>query len=141
MFKTIVLATDGSDAADRAVQVAVDLAREHQAKLILAHIDERIAAKGDMPPVHADEEKIRGEIKARADALAADGVDATAEFGTEVLGGPGPGIVKIADRADADVIVAGTRGHSSLAGLLVGSVTHKLLHISKRPVLAVPSAD
>ena len=141
MFKTIVLATDGSEAADRAAQVAIDLARENGAKLVLAHIDERIVAKGDMPPVHADEEKIKSEIKEKAAALAGDGIDASAEFGTVTLGGPGPGILEIADRDDADVIVAGTRGRSSLTGLLVGSVTHKLLHISKRPVLAVPSAD
>ena len=50
MFKTIVLATDGSEGAEKAERVAVELARENEAKLVFAHIDERIAAKGDSPP-------------------------------------------------------------------------------------------
>jgi nucleotide-binding universal stress UspA family protein len=139
MFKTIVLATDGSEGAGRAGQVAVDLAKENGAKLILAHVDERIAAKGDMPSVLPNEEKVRDEVKAQAEALTADGIDASVEFRSVALGGPGPAIIEIADRVGADLIVAGTRGHSSLAGLLVGSVTHRLLHIAKRPVLTVPS--
>ena len=43
-----------------------------------------------------------------------------------------------ADAAGADVIVAGTRGLGTPVGLLVGSVTHRLLHIAHCPVLAVP---
>ena len=58
-----------------------------------------------------------------------------------MLGGPAHAIEEIADRADADLIVVGTRGHSSVAGLLLGSVTHRLLHIAHRPVLVVPSPD
>jgi nucleotide-binding universal stress UspA family protein len=140
MFNTIVLATDGSEGADKAGEVALELARQNGAKLVLAHVDERIAAKGDMPPVLPNEEKIQADIKARAEALAADGVDASVEMDSVTLGGPGPAIVEIADRVGADLIVTGTRGHSSLAGILVGSVAHKLLHISKLPVLAVPKS-
>ena len=139
MFKTIVLATDGSKEAAKAEQTAIELARENRAKLVLAHIDERIAAKGDMPSVTPHEEETEKELSAKVDALSSEGIDASVEFASVVLGGPGPAIVKIADAVDADVIVTGTRGRSSLTGLLVGSVTHKLMHISKRPVLAVPS--
>jgi nucleotide-binding universal stress UspA family protein len=139
MFNTIVLALDGSEGAEKATPVAVELARKYDGKLVIAHVDERIAAKGDMPPVHANEEAIQNELKSKAQELSADGVNATVEFGTVVLGGPAKGIVEIADGVDADLIVAGTRGHSSIAGLVVGSVTHRLLHIAKRPVLAVPS--
>jgi len=139
MFNTIVLATDGSDAAEKAERVAVELARESKAKLVLAHVDERIAAKGDMPSVTPHEEETKKELTAKVDALSSEGIDTSVEFASVVLGGPGPAILDIADAADADVIVTGTRGRSSLTGLLVGSVTHKLLHISKRPVLAVPS--
>ena len=139
MFNTIVLALDGSERAEKATPVAVELARKYGAKLVIAHVDERIAAKGDMPPVHPNEAAIREEIKRKAKALSADGIDASVEFATIALGGPGKAIAEIADGVDADLIVAGTRGHSSLAGLVVGSVTHRLLHIAKRPVLAVPA--
>jgi nucleotide-binding universal stress UspA family protein len=141
MFKTIVLALDGSDHAERAVPVAVDLARTHDGKIVIAHIDERIAAKGDMPPALPNEAQIKKDIEHKAEELSADGVDTSVEYAAVVLGGPAPGIVEIADRVGADVIVAGTRGRSSVTGLLVGSVSHRLLHIAKRPVLAVPPPE
>ena len=55
-----------------------------------------------------------------------------------MLGGPGRAIADIADGAGADLIVVGTRGHSSIPGVILGSVAHRLLHIAGRPVLAVP---
>jgi nucleotide-binding universal stress UspA family protein len=38
------------------------------------------------------------------------------------------------------VIVVGTSGESPLRGAILGSVPHKLLHLSERPVLCVPAA-
>jgi nucleotide-binding universal stress UspA family protein len=55
-----------------------------------------------------------------------------------MLGGPAHSIAEIAAKADADLIVVGTRGHSAVGGLLVGSVTQRLLQIADQPVLAVP---
>ena len=56
-------------------------------------------------------------------------------------GGAAAAIAEIADKEGADVIVAGTRGYGALAGLLVGSVTHQLLHIAHCPLLVVPSTS
>lgn len=137
-MSSIVLGMDGSEGSKRATPVAVGLARQSGAKLVIAHIDERIAAKGDMPSIRADEDEIRAEIERVAEEITADGVDARVERATVVLGGPAPAIADIADEVDADMIVVGTRGRSPVAGLLLGSVTDRLLHIAKCPVLAVP---
>lgn len=140
-MKTIVLALDGSESAEQATPVAVSLARQSGAKIVIAHVDERIAAKGDMPSLRADEDEVFKRIEAEAEKISAEGVDATVERAVVMLGGPAHAIAEIADEADADMIVVGTRGHSAVSGVLLGSVTLRLLHIAKRPVLAVPPTE
>ena len=138
MFDTIVLALDGSDEARNAIPVATELAEKEEAKLVIAHVLQYPAAKGgEVPPPGEDE--IRAEIKQQAEDLSKRGIPVEVEFADAVLGGPAHAIVDIADRTGADLIVTGTRGRTSVTGVLLGSVTHRLLHIAKRPVLAVPA--
>jgi nucleotide-binding universal stress UspA family protein len=54
--------------------------------------------------------------------------------------GPAHVIAGVAGDAKADVIVSGTRGHTAIAGLLLGSVTQRLLHLAHCPVLVIPPA-
>jgi nucleotide-binding universal stress UspA family protein len=138
MFKTIVAAMDGSEGSKRALEYAVDLASSDEAALVLAHVDERTIGKGG-GPIQADEDDIQADVRARAEELSSQGIDTRVEMADVVLGGPGHAIEEIADRAGADLIVVGTRGHSPVAGLLLGSVTQRLLHIARRPVLVVPA--
>jgi nucleotide-binding universal stress UspA family protein len=51
---------------------------------------------------------------------------------------PTEALVKLADELDARAIVVGTFGEHPIKGALLGSVPHKLLHLSERPVLVVP---
>jgi len=139
MFKTIVIGLDGSDGAAAAIPVAVDLARASGGEIVIAHVVERFAARGDMAPVNPNEDEIEREIAARAERLNAGGVDARVETATVVLGGPAPCIEEIAEAAGADLIVVGSQGRSAIGELLVGSVPDRLLRISKRPVLVVPA--
>jgi nucleotide-binding universal stress UspA family protein len=139
VFKTIVLALDGSEASGRALALAQDLARQDNTRLVVAHVEQDIAAKGGatIPPT---EDEIQAEIRRQAEELSAQRIETSVEMRSVYLGGPAHAIDEIAGETDADLIVMGTRGHSPVAGLLLGSVTQRLLHITDRPVLVVPQA-
>jgi nucleotide-binding universal stress UspA family protein len=139
MYKTIVLALDGSEGSSRAAPHAVELAKASGGKVVIAHVEEHIVAKGSMPG--PAEEEIRQAVSEQLEKIKGEGVDATLESRTLMLGGPGHQIAEIAEQAGADLIVVGTRGHSTVPGLVLGSVAHRLLHVAHRPVLAVPPPD
>lgn len=139
MFKTIVIGLDGSDDAAAAIPTAVELAKAGGGTVVIAHVVERIAAKGDMAPVEPNIEEIKKQIDAEAEKIKGEGVDARVETTTVVLGGPAHSIEEIAQQAGADLIVVGSKGRSALTGLLLGSVPDRLLRISSRPVLVVPA--
>jgi nucleotide-binding universal stress UspA family protein len=136
MYRTIVLALDGSEGSSRALPHAVELAKASEGKIVIAHIDEHMVAKGDMPGPR--EEEAHKTVSSQLEQIQGEGIDATLETRTLVLGGPGHQIAEIADEANADLIVVGTRGHSTVPGLVLGSVAHRLIHVAHRPVLAVP---
>lgn len=139
MYSKIVIGLDGSEGAARALTHAKDLAQQSGGEVIAVCIDERIAAKGDLPKPGQEEilETIHGQVAELNDA----GIKAELVSRTIALGGPGAEIAEVAKAADADLIVVGTRGHSTIPGLLLGSVAHRLLHVAGRPVLAVPPSD
>ena len=139
MYRKIVLALDGSEGSKRAIPHAVEQAKASEGEIVVVHVDERMIAKGDMPSVNPNEELIQDEIRGQVKEIEDAGVKVSLEIIPLVLGGPGGSINEIAEKADADLIVVGTRGRSSLTGLVLGGVAHRLLHVARRPVLAVPS--
>ena len=139
MFKTIVLALDGSEGSQAAIPLAVELAKRDGAKIVIAHVEQDVAGKGG-GPIPPTEDEIQAGIRKQAEELSEQGIETSVEMRNVMLGVPAHEIAEIADEAGADLIVAGTRGHSLVAGLLLGSVTQRLLHIAHQPVLVVPSA-
>jgi nucleotide-binding universal stress UspA family protein len=137
IFERILVGLDGSDGAKRALSFAEGLARRDGAELVLAHVEQLIVGKGG-GPIRVDEEDVVAELRAEARRLESEGIQAEVETASEMLGGPAPVLAAIADRTGADLIVVGTRGHSALAGVLLGSVVQRLLHLAHQPVLAVP---
>ena len=137
MFNVIVVALDGSEGSHRAIPVAEEVAKREGGRIVIAHVEEIVAAgASSAPPV---DEEIEGELRQIAEHLTAEGVPTTVHVHGTLPGGPAPAIEEIADEAGADLIVAGTRGHGGIEGLLVGSVAQRLLHVAHRPVLVVPS--
>ncbi|MEP6641894.1 MAG: universal stress protein [Gaiellales bacterium] len=137
MFKTIVLAVDGSESSDLAVSAAADLARESGGRIVAVHIKEMVAGRF-AGPVHVDEDDLQVKIRAQVQELKDSGLNITLEMHSTMTGGPAPVVADTAAREDADVIVSGTRGHTALAGVIVGSVAQRLLHLAPCPVLVVP---
>ena len=131
------LAIDGSQPSDRAVDYAGRLAKESGSRIVAVHVKEIMAGRA-AGPVHVDEDeiltKVRGQIKQFND----DGIKAELQVTSSMTGGPAHIIADAAVKESADVIVTGTRGHTALAGVFLGSVAQRLLHLAGCPVLVVP---
>jgi nucleotide-binding universal stress UspA family protein len=138
MFTLIVWATDGSEAAEAALPLARGLAESSGARILVVHVEELIVAKGG-GPMRVDEEELLATIRQTVERLTDEGLDVELKVATVAAGGAAHVIADVARERDADLVVVGTRGHGTLAGLLLGSVTHRLLHVSPCPVLAVPA--
>jgi nucleotide-binding universal stress UspA family protein len=72
-----------------------------------------------------------------SDRALAAGVKAHSHVGTTIFGYAARSIVDDAIEHDVDVIVMGSRGRGDLAGLVLGSTAHKVIHLTDRPVLIV----
>jgi nucleotide-binding universal stress UspA family protein len=138
MFKVIVWASDGSEHADRALDYARTLAEASSAQLIAVHVREIMVGRSAGYPVQVDEEEVEVKIQAQCKDLKDAGINAAYEQAGAAYGGAAHAIADLASSRNADLIVVGTRGQGALAGLLLGSVTQRLLHIATCPVLAVP---
>ena len=130
-FATVLVATDGSDDGDAAVEAALDLAHDTGARvLVLAVVPEgsggdeggRIAASSTTDE-RADDALVR-EAAERVDGI----VDHALEWGPEATpliweGDPAEAIVAASASAGADVIVIGTSGRGGVERMLLGSVS------------------
>jgi nucleotide-binding universal stress UspA family protein len=89
--------------------------------------------------VIADEtmDEANASVAAIVDKLTAAGVNAHGEVRNTLFGYAGREIVDDAIQHGVDVIVMGSRGRGDLAGLILGSTAHKVIHLADRPVLVV----
>jgi nucleotide-binding universal stress UspA family protein len=137
MFDSVVIATDGSATADRAVGVALDLAERFDATVHALYVL-------DADEVGATPEAVRDDLEA---ALADAGERAIAaverragerDVITAVREGEPPTeIVGYADDVDADLVATGTRGRHGDHGFVLGSVAEAVVRRSPVPVLTV----
>jgi nucleotide-binding universal stress UspA family protein len=140
MFQVIMWASDGSEHADRALDYARKLAEASGARLVAVHVREVTVGRAAGYPVQIDEDEIEQKIQGQTKDLKDAGVDASYEQRGTTAGGAAHAIADAAKEAGAELIVVGTRGQGPISGLLLGSVTQRLLHVAPCPVLAVPSA-
>ena len=138
MYDKILVAVDHSEMSDRAVLAARDLAVLSKGEIWVLHLREReMGAKTGVLRIDETTEDADAQVAASVEVLTEAGVKAHGEVRNTIFGYAAREIVNDASEVDADVIVMGSRGRSDIAGLLLGSTAHKVIHLSDRPVLVV----
>jgi nucleotide-binding universal stress UspA family protein len=138
MFEKILVAVDHSEISDRALDAARDLALLSKGEVWVLHLREReVAVKTGVSLSDESMDEASAAVAAAVDKLTAEGVKAHGDVGTTLFGYAARNIVDDAKEHDVDVIVMGSRGRGDLAGLILGSTAHKVIHLADRPVLIV----
>ena len=148
-FTTIMVGVDGSKQAVRTAEVAADMAQRYGAKLLIVHVVAPVfngrggSGLANLTRMEhwqqADSERLQeagrqivhiAELSARQKGVA--------NLETRVeIGDPASVIVNMARTRNADLIVLGRRGLGTLAGLPLGSVSHKVTQVADRRCLTV----
>jgi nucleotide-binding universal stress UspA family protein len=137
MYERLLVALDHSDISPRVLAAAKDLASLSKGKVWVLHLRERevIAQLGDVPS-ESDKDAQQAVIDG-VDMLKQAGIDADGEIRNTTFGHAAREILADAKEHDAGVIVMGSRGRGDLAGTVLGSTAHKVIHLTDRPVLVV----
>ena len=143
MFKSILLATDGSAASTNAARMAVDLARVHGAKLTAVYVSDPYPylGVGEVNPMgyqaySAAAQQLAAQAHAQVEVMCKSGgpaVPLAVQLVEDV--GAAAGIAQTAHGVGADVIVLGSHGRSGIARLMLGSVAARVVAESPIPVL------
>jgi len=150
----LLVGIDLSEATEKIVKKAGELAKELSAQVWLIHVTKPEPADlyitGYEPGLvenEADPQLVRDSMAKRfhnehrqiqeiADRLRKAGLDTTALL---VQGATVEMILKEASKLDIDMVVVGSHGRGAMYQLLVGSVSEGIIHASKCPVLVVPT--
>jgi nucleotide-binding universal stress UspA family protein len=142
----ILVAIDGSDAANRAVELAARLTKALEGQLKIIHVISldnlpleelsdyglrEHATLGDVLNTFA-EEKLTA-ARQRAEALGASTVQSASPIGDIA-----ESIIDAARQDEVDMIILGKRGRGRLSGLILGSVSQKVVTVGPCAVIVVP---
>lgn len=140
-IKKILLPFDDSVHSVNAANYTISLARLIGAQVHIVHCYEWLPTITEVPsPLIKDLEKVSKEkaedvLKTAEEIFRDRGIQYNLET---ILGSPGKILVDLAKSKRFDLIIMGSKGHSDLAGLFIGSVTHRMVNTMHCPVLVVP---
>jgi nucleotide-binding universal stress UspA family protein len=137
MYDRILMAVDHSDAAERVINAAREMASLSDGEVWVLHVGEKeVMPRGGFFAIESDAEA-QSIVEHAVQELHDAGVKAHCEVRHTLCGQTAREIVDAASAYDAGVIVMGSRGRSGMTGLVLGSTAHEVIHLSDRPVLVV----
>jgi nucleotide-binding universal stress UspA family protein len=144
MFRSIVVGTDGSDTANRAVEEAIDLAKSVGAAITLVSAYEPVPQARLREEARQTPADLQWMVNPReeVDSTLSDAADTVREAGLEVEtfareGSPADAILDVAEERNADLIVVGNKGMTGARRFLLGSVPNKVSHHAPCSVLII----
>ena len=138
MYEKILVAVDHSDVTPRVLDAARGLASLSHGEVWVVHVRERetVGETGPLTPRESAQEA-GSDVDSAVAALTQAGINAHGVVRDTAFGRAAREIITEAKERGADVIVMGSRGRGDLAGLVLGSTAHKVIHLADRPVLIV----
>lgn len=137
MYDRLLVAVDHSDAAERVINAAREMAALSDGEVWVLHLREKeYMGRAGFFAIESDAEA-RSVVEHAAQVLNDAGIKTHYEVRNTIYGQAAREIVGAARAHDAGVIVMGSRGRGDLTGLVLGSTAHKVIHLCDRPVLVV----
>ena len=139
MYKKLLVAVDHSKATERVLGAARDLAALSGGEVWVLHLREREILPKAGGLVSSDEfaDAAQAQVDSAVGELTKAGIKAHGVLRSTLYGYAAREIVEDAKSLDVGVIILGSRGRGDLAGLVLGSTAHKVIHLADRPVLVV----
>jgi nucleotide-binding universal stress UspA family protein len=134
MYRRILVAIDASDYSARVVPTAVEIARRFQSEVTVLHVAEHDHGRSvvySTESVADGARLISDAVKLFDDA----GLVVNGAVHDVAVGHVAKDIVETASGLNAELIVMGSRGLSDVQGILLGSITHKVMHLTEISVL------
>ncbi len=142
-MRRIIVATDGSPGANRAIDTAVTMARAIGCELVILTIGGNVTG-AELRRLASAEGDLTEALKSAADLILSRGRERARRGGVSAVrivsgwGDPAEAIIDVVKREKADILVVGRRGQNRLSRLLLGSVSQKLASLAPCKVVIVP---
>lgn len=147
MFHRILVAIDGSEHARRALHEAIDLAGAMGATLTVLTVSPRpsslLVGGPVLPPVdlRGMDDAVQREHRELLQSAADEVPKELRSEAVLMRGSPARAILEQSRKGDHDLIVIGSRGRGEMSAMLLGSVSHTVLHDSRVPVLVIHTGE